>query len=214
MIQKCLICELEYNARGRVKVSNQPCFLCAARGRQYIAFYKMLKGLMAQVEDVSALMDEGHDSETISEAIRFNLYIMRRMDVNLQYAYQWQGLRLYDIPASTDLRIKTEVFVLENYENYQIHQEEYQPQHRFNNFKEHCYFLFKPARGTYETMDAFLPIAPVKREREEDPLHEFNEMFGSQFTSGGSLEPSIEESIPSGQEPKIKKECVFSIKSL
>ena len=63
-------------------------------------------------------------------------------------------------------------------------------------------------------MDAFLPIAPVKREREEDPLHEFNEMFGSQFTSGGSLEPSIEESIPSGQEPKIKKECVFSIKSL
>jgi len=60
----------------------------------------------------------------------------------------------------------------------------------------------------------FLQTKPVKREREEDPLHEFNEMFDSQFTSGGSLEPSIEESFPSGQEQKFKKECVFSIKSL
>jgi len=140
MIQKCLIWELEYNARGRLKVSNQPCFLCAARGRQYKAFYKMLKGLMAQVEDVSALMDGGHDAETVSEAIRFNLDIIRRIDVKLQYAYQWQGLRPYDIPASTDLCIKTEVFEQENYKNFQIHHEEYHPQHRFNNFKEHSYF--------------------------------------------------------------------------
>ncbi len=219
MLQKCIICESEYNARGRVTVSNQPCFLCAARGQQYMAFYKKLKCYMSQVEDVSAMIDAGHDRDTIEMSVEFNLYIMRLLDNVLQYYYQWQGLRLCDIPDKTDLREKIEQFVLENYASYESesYQTRYNAEHRYNFFKDHCYFLFKPAPGSYVQMDAFISDTAIKQEASDDGiLHEFNELFGTQFTNGEGF--SEENEIPSTQlrlpTTPLKKETVFSIKSL
>jgi hypothetical protein len=50
-----------------------------------MAFYKKLKCYMSQVEDVSAMIDAGHDRDTIEMSIEFNLYIMRLLDNVLQY---------------------------------------------------------------------------------------------------------------------------------
>jgi len=174
---------------------------------------------MSQVEDVSAMMDAGHDRSTIERSVEFNLYIMRLLDNVLQYNYQWQGLRLCDIPDKTDLREKIELFVLENYAGYasESYQTRYNAEHRYNFFKEHCYFLFKPATGSFIQMDASISDTVIKQEASDiEVLHEFNELFSTQFTNGGGF--TQEDEIPSAQlrlpTTPLKKETVFSIKSL
>ena len=64
-------------------------------------------------------------------------------------------------------------------------------------------------------MDAFISDTALKQEASDDGiLHEFNELFGTQFTNGGGL--TQEDEIPSAQlrlpTTPLKKETVFPIK--
>jgi hypothetical protein len=87
---------------------------------------------------------------------------------------------------SSFIKLKTQnrVFLIENYNGNEIRNANKPVNHQFNKIKEHSFYLFdlvshlrSPYRG--ET--------PEIIERNDDPLHEFNELFGKQFVNWGGF---------------------------
>jgi hypothetical protein len=138
--------------------------------------------LASQIQDLDVFLNEGwiRGDEVWEMATEFNHYVMRQIDRCIDNSH----FRLWNLPALSSLRLKIEFFLIENYNGYEIRNANKPVNHQFNKIKEHSFYLFEPVspfRSPYRGE------TPEIIERNDDPLHEFNELFGTQFVNGGGF---------------------------
>ncbi len=138
--------------------------------------------MASQIQDLNVFLNDGwiRGDEVWEMATEFNHYVMRQIDRCIYNSH----FRLWNLQALSSLRLKIEFFLIENYNGYEIRNANKPVQHQFNKIKEHSFYLFEPIspfRSPYRGE------TPEMIERNEDPLHEFNELFGTQFVNGGGF---------------------------
>ena len=85
------------------------------------------------IEDIDELINAGCCNETIQMTHEFNYKLMLAMDKYLTYSFY----KLDNLPPLTQLRLKLDVFIISNFNGFDIFTK------RKNRIKEHSGFLFE-----------------------------------------------------------------------